>query len=233
MKTRLIDKLYAKYPDFAQVMGDRGKRAVAFLLISLVITLLFAIYNAVLAIVYKAAWNIVLGGYYTVLLASKIGVLFGFGSIKRYEDNAELHGAVTYLISGIVLLILHTPLVFLVDLIKINAFHYAGVLIYAYAFYAFYKIIAAIVNCVKTAKHKLGLVMQSVRNINLADAMVSVLALQTALISTFDKGTDFAYANVITGGVICAIVMLCSIYMIVRASILLAKIRRQKRDGKR
>ncbi len=222
-----IERLSRKYPNLARVLKDSGNRAALFLAISLAATLLFAVYNGVLAIVYKSTWNIALGGYYTLLLASKIGLLLGFGNAKRREENAELHGALTYLISGAALFLLHTPLVILVIETRGNAFRYAGVLIYFYAAYAFYKIIAAVVNLVRSYKHRSGLVTQAIRNINLADAMVSVLALQTALISTFG-GEGMPHANIATGGVICGIVMLGSIFMCIRASVLLVRIRREK-----
>lgn len=219
MKGRLTEK----YPNLARVLGDYGNRAAIMLALSLAVNALFVVYNGVLAVVYKASWNIVLGGYYMMLLVSKIGLLFGFGKTKRKSGNAELHGALTYLTGGLVLFILHVPLVILVTLLKDNSFHYAGILVYVYAAYAFYKIIAAIVNFVKSYKRKYGLVLQAMRNINLADALVSVLALQTALISAFG---DLPNANTVTGGIICGLVLIGSILMIIRASAELVRIRR-------
>ena len=220
---KITDKLANKYPNLARVLGDDGNRTAILLVLSLVANLLFVIYNGVLAVVYKASWNIVLGGYYMMLLLSRIGLLFGFGNTKRKEENAEYHGALTYLTGGIVLFILHTPLVILVTLLKDNSFHYAGLLVYVYAVYAFYKIISAIVNLVKSYRRKYGLELQAMRNINLADALVSILALQTAMLSSFG---DLPYANIITGSVICGIVMIGSIFMIIRASVTLTRIRR-------
>lgn len=231
MKRAFADKLAQRFPNLARVLNDNGSRAAALLAISLAATLLFAVYNAMLAVVYKSSWNITLGGYYTLLLVSKIGLLLGFGNAKRREENARLHGALTYLISGLVLFLLHTPLVILVMETRNNAFHYAGALVYGYAAYAFYKVIAATVNLVRSYKHRSGLVMQAIRNINLADAMVSLLALQTALISTFGNGS-LPNANIITGGIICGIVMLGSIFMIIRASVLLYGIRRNSSGRK-
>lgn len=220
---KLIDRLAQKYPNLARVLGNKGNRTAILLALSLCVNLLFVIYNGVLAVVYKASWNIVLGGYYMMLLISRIGLLFGFGNTKRKKENAEYHGALTYLTGGIVLFILHTPLVILVTLLKDNSFHYAGVLVYVYAAYAFYKIISAIVNLVKSYKRKYGLELQAMRNINLADALVSILALQTALVSSFG---ELPHANVITGSIICGIVMLGSIFMVIRASVVLVRIRR-------
>ena len=56
----------------------------------------------------------------------------------------------------------------------------------------------AIYNMVKVTKRK-GLVTKAVRHINLASAMVSILALQTALFDAFGEGGDFRLANALMG----------------------------------
>ncbi len=225
MKQSISQKLIERYPNLGKIIGEDAKRASLILIGSLVAGLCFTIYNGVLAVVYKSSWNIVLGGYYFLLFVARIIVLFGFAGTRKNNGNAERRGAFTYLFGGCVLFILHTPLVILVTLLDTYSFHYAGVLAYFYALYAFYKIIAAIVNVIKTRKRKLGLVVQTMRNLNFADAMVSILALQTALISAYGEG-GMPKANVATGGAICGIVLIGSVYMIVRAIVELVRLRR-------
>ena len=218
-----IDALSEKYPNLMRILRSGGDRAVLFMALSMLIGLLFCVYNSVLAGVYHAIWNAVLAGYYFLLLQVKVAILFGVRRTKKSDDPVK-DDIVAYLVSGIMMFIMHTAVVFLV--INVNrgeSFKYDGLIIYGYALYAFCKIIAAIVNLVKTKKQKLSLVVQSVRNINIADALISILALQTAMLSTFG---ELGNANIITGSVICGIVMLGSIYMIIRAIILLKRLRR-------
>ncbi len=219
----IIEKLSEKYPNCARILKNGGDRAVLFTAVSMAVGLLFCIYNAVLAVVYGIAWNAVLAGYYFLLVLVKTGILFGFRRTCKGDDPVR-DDIVAYLVAGLTMLVMHIAVVSLV--IRLNegeSFHYAGVIIYGYALYAFVKIIAAIVNLVKTRKRKLSLVTQAIRNINLADAAISILALQTAMLSEFGS---FGNANRITGGAICAIIMLMSVYMIIRASVLLTKYRR-------
>lgn len=57
--------------------------------------------------------------------------------------------------------------------------------------------------------------VKAVRDINLADAMVSVLALQTAMLREFSPGQNVDFVNCLTGGVICALTVALGIYMVV------------------
>lgn len=220
----VIEKLSAKYPNLMRVLRNGGDRAVLFMALSLVVGILFCVYNSVLAGVYGIIWNAVLAGYYFLLVQVKVGILFGFRKTRK-GDDPEKDDIVAYLVSGIMLFIMHTAVVFLVIMVnRGGSFRYNGIIVYGYALYAFVKIISAIVNLIKTKKQGQSLVVQAVRNINIADALISVLALQTAMLNSF--GT-LENANLITGSVICAIVMAGSVYMIIRASVKLVKLRRK------
>lgn len=89
-----------------------------------------------------------------------------------------------YRTGGILLIVLTLALsAAVVQMVYANrAFEYAGLMIYASAAYAFYKIIMALYNLVKARKQS-DFKIRAVRNINFADAAVSVLALQTAMVS--------------------------------------------------
>ena len=64
------------------------------------------------------------------------------------------------------------------------------------------------------------------KNINLADAMVSILALQTAMFHEFGTGMgDFNIGtmNAITGAVVCALTAAIGIFMIVYTTLIIRK----------
>lgn len=70
--------------------------------------------------------------------------------------------------------------------------------------------------------------VRAAKNINLADAFVSILALQTAMFREFDAGdvVNVATMNAVTGAIVCALTAALGVFMIVIA----AKKVGQKRD---
>ena len=101
-----------------------------------------------------------------------------------------------------------------------KGFTYAGMLIYVMAAYSFYHITVAIVDFVKYRKHK-SPVMNSIKMIKLAAALVSMLSLETAMLSSFGAEMDALEKRIFiaaTGAGICVIVLGLSSYMIVKST---------------
>ena len=97
-----------------------------------------------------------------------------------------------------------------------QGFSYAGWTIFAYAAYAFYKITMSVINLFR-AKKQDDLTVQAVRNINLTDAAVSILALQTALLASFQTDeVNISLFNTLTGIAVSAVSVTLGIVMIVR-----------------
>ena len=84
---------------------------------------------------------------------------------------------------------------------------YAGLTIYAVATYTFCKLGVAIVNLVKVQRER-SLLQKTLRNISYSDALVSLLALQTALFASFGEGVgDFEPTmNALTGAGVCLMI---------------------------
>ncbi|MDE5548894.1 MAG: hypothetical protein K2J13_01435, partial [Clostridia bacterium] len=62
--------------------------------------------------------------------------------------------------------------------------------------------------------------VQAIRNINLADAIVSMLALQTAMMNSFGEGDQRGFEmtmNAVTGAVVCLVIFTLGIYMVVKS----------------
>jgi uncharacterized protein with PQ loop repeat len=124
-------------------------------------------------------------------------------------------------VCGCVLLVMNQALAAIVIYIvhQNQGFSYPGVLIYGMALYAFYAIITAIINVVKF--RKLGSpVLSAAKCVTLTAALVSMLSLETAMLSEFG-GDDYAFRKTMTGisgGVVCTFVLAMAIYMIVRAT---------------
>ena len=98
------------------------------------------------------------------------------------------------------------------------------------ALYSFYSVIMAIMNVVKFRKHN-SPVMSAAKAINLVAAMVSILSLETAMVSQFGGDDDSNFRQIMTGatgGGVCVIVLGMAIFMIVRSSINLKKLQINK-----
>lgn len=88
------------------------------------------------------------------------------------------------------------------------------------AVYVFYAITVAIINIVKTRRSKSPLIAAA-RAINLVAAMVSILSLETAMLSRFGGDDDPLFRktmNGATGGGVCTAVIAMAVYMICHAN---------------
>ena len=121
-------------------------------------------------------------------------------------------------LAGVVILVLHQN----------RSFQYAGSLIYAMALYTFYTTIMAVIHVIRYRKYQ-SPVMSAAKAVNLAAALVSMLSLETAMLTQFDTGTTspFFRQSMIasTGGAVCVIVVGMGISMIVYSTRRLKKLK--------
>ena len=103
-------------------------------------------------------------------------------------------------------------------------FVHAGWTIYVFAVYTLYKMTMSIINVVK-ANHFDDFTVQALRSVNLADALVSILALQTALLLQFSDGKTMAAANALTGVTVCILVLAMGVFMIMRGNKYLKRVK--------
>ena len=191
--------------------------------VSFVVTIGFAAFEATLAGMTGSIWYAALAIYYTMLAFLRGGMLLAARVGKRHGEDEILlkkRGVRSYLISGVLLVLLTFALSGIIVLVvtKDYRFEYAGLMIYVAAVYAFVKIIFAIIGIVKARKQS-NLVTLAICDVNVADALVSILALQVAMLQTFtENGSEFQSAtfNAATGGVIGVLIIALGIYMTVR-----------------
>ena len=215
-------------PFWNRLFTEYGFRTILFSIGSFAINLAFAVYNGSVAIVISSIWFGALAAYYVLLIVLR-GIILVYHVFRRKavkagqtEDVTELKDTRIYRICGIVLLLLPIALSFaILQMVRANdSFVHTGITIYAYAIYAFYKIIVSIYNFVKTRRSS-EMTVRASKNINLADAMVSILALQTAMFREFDTAGDFvniARMNAVTGAIVCALTSAIGIFMIIIAA---------------
>lgn len=226
-KNGFTNKMYEQY----------GFRTVVFALVSLTLSLANALLNGVTGIVYLSLWYIALGAYYLLLFVMRGGVLLSHrkkGKAAKTETPTQIkvREFKAYRVCGILLVLLPLALSFAIleMIVSDRAFVRAGMMIYVTALYTCYKVTMAIRNIFKARKND-DATVQAIRNVNLADALVSVLALQTAMFHEFAGGESIGYANAITGAVVCALTAALGIFMIVKGSACVKKLQTEKDDG--
>lgn len=214
-----VKKLLA-HPLGGRYITDVAFRAEVSLYPSLVINMLYAAIKLVSGFLYGSVWFITLSAYYILLAVMRFLLLTSArkrhvqssiaAEFKRYRICGILLAVMTLALSGMILFIVRQD----------GGYDYPGILIYVMAMYAFYAVITAVINIVKFRKHG-SPVLSAAKAINLTAALVSMLALETAMLSQFGSNDAPLFRHIMTassGGVACAFVLGMAIYMIVHAT---------------
>ena len=205
------------------LLRNFGFRTVIFAIGSFAMSLLFSGFNAYMGIANRSIWYGALAAFYIALAFIRGGVLtYHSKKIGKQKDtqNDEYVKAKVYRNSGIITLILNIALSAAIAQMIFSGAHftYIGWTIFAYAAYAFYKITMSIISFIRAHKQT-DLTVRAIRNINLVDALVSILALQTALLTMFsEEGVNISMMNTLTGIAVSVISISIGIYMIVSAN---------------
>ncbi len=191
------------------------------LYLSLALNLLYAVMKLYIGIGERSAWFITLAAYY-ILLA-----LMRFFLLRHMQKNKITKNKLSewkrYLFCGAVLMAMNLVLSYMVALVIVNdgGFTYDGYMIYLMAAYAFYKIIMAVISILKYRKYKSPILSAS-KAIGFAAALVSMLALEIAMLTQFGGENDSPLFNQrmigATGAGVCSIVIGMATYMIVRST---------------
>ena len=97
-------------------------------------------------------------------------------------------------------------------------YEYPGTLIYAFAAYTFYSLISATINLIRYRSINRP-ILSAAKILSLANALISILALQTALFVQFGDGeSSILILNGITGSTVCLSIFIMAILMIVHST---------------
>lgn len=179
----------------------------------------YTVFLAVMAFMYDSVWYGALAVYYIVLATLRGSVLIQNNKDeKKFKyDFRRLQMAKlgTYRYCGIMMLALTVALaVSVIQLIAVGAGpRTAGWFIYVFAAVAIYKVVNGVVQFVRSTKRD-DLVVRSVQYINLAVTLVSVLTLQTVILSAYPTQIPPDVFNGITGFAVCLITLAIGTFMI-------------------
>lgn len=206
-----------------KLINQYSFRTVVFAVGSFILTAAYVAFNGVMGVISRSVWYGSLAAYYLLLAIMRGGVLNFHRKKGKLLKEGEAQGVKAlkiYRLCGVGLIVMPVALstAILHMVLGKNTFQRYGYTIYVSALYAFYKIIMAVYNAVK-AKKTNDAVIGALRNINLADAFVSILALQTAMFNEFGGDIQLVMQmNAATGATVCALTAALGVAMIVSAN---------------
>lgn len=233
LKKRFREELM-KYKYTKRYLEDFEFKSMVSACVSFSINMIYAIFQGVMGILSHSIWYGSLSLYYIVLCSIRGGIVFANYRRRKTEDEHEylIKQVRSYRNCGIYLNILTLALsASIVQMVILNqGYKYAGLMIYVMAAYAFYKLTISIVNIVR-AKRTENYTTKSIRNLNLSDALVSILALQTAMFQAFGTEVEPFLFNALTGAGVTLITIIISVIMIVKGTKELNKLKKEKENG--
>lgn len=224
-----LPKFAKNVPILQKYLSDRSFRGEVGLYTGLTMNILYTVFRMASGIVYGSVWFISLGIYYAVLALSRFYLIYA----RKRHAGKIIEEYKSYVKTAVMLLVLNFPMGGMIVLMVIDnaGFSYPGYVIYLSAAYTFYTAIIATVNIGKYKK--LGSpILSAAKGVSLITAMMSVLGLQTAMLSSFaEKGEAYAKVmNAITGGIVFFACMGIEIYMLTRGTRAIRALRQEAQN---
>ena len=201
---------------------------------SLAINLIYVVINAVSGYIYQTYWFVIFAIYYAIIavmrcllvrytIKNQIGKDY-FGELKRARLCAYILMTVNLALSAAVLMMVFGD----------RGFQYQGFLIYVIALYTFYITVTAVTDMIKYRKYN-SPILSVTKVIKMTSALFSMLFLETAMFAQFGADTSQEVKRLMimmTGAGISITVVSMAIYMIVRTTGEINKIRSGNKNGK-
>lgn len=216
------------------LITDTGLRTVVFMVPGMGVNLIYAIFNGVIGVTNHSAWYGSLAAYYILLCVMRFvsvsyarkvydgKVHIGKNNRQKNEYGLEARAWRVYRNCGVMLSVSSIALGGAVIMLVLGegGKSYPGLMIYAVATYTFYKLVMAITNMIKVGKEN-AILLITFRNISYADALVSLLSLQTALFAAFGQNSEaiIPIFNALTGAGVCLMILALGIYMVHKSKI--------------
>ncbi len=193
---------------------DKGNRKAYFVTVpSIFIDYFFVGFNIYLGVLTASWWHIMLSLYYVLLLFLRNAVIMRAGRaiISRNMAQRQIKNHHKFGFSLLMMDIVMAISMYLMLQNKI-AKPFNILLIVPIAFYTVYKVIMAIINLFKAHKSK-SLFIIELRKICQADALISILMLESALINKFGDLKNMLYYDIslYSGAVVCLIIFLMAV----------------------
>ena len=195
---------------------------------------LYGIFQLWLGFYHHTFWFCSLGGYYICLAIMRF---FLVRHTRKYAPSEKMQTElVKYRACGIVFLVMNLALAMIIFFMVYwnRTFEHHMITAIAMAAYSFTALITAIVNVIKYRKYNSPIYSAS-KTITLAAALVSMLTLESTMLTTFSDGTMTATTQNwmlgATGGAISVLIVSTAIYMIVIGTKKLKELKTEVNNG--
>ncbi|MBQ8624461.1 MAG: hypothetical protein IJ424_08890 [Oscillospiraceae bacterium] len=192
----------------------------------------YAVFQLGLGFFHSSFWFFSLAGYYICLALMRFYLI---RHTRKYSSGERLDEELKkYRACGIVFLIMNLALSLMVFFMVYwnRTFNHHEITTIAMAAYTFTAFTMAIISIVKYRKYE-SPVYSASKAISLAAACVSMLTLESTMLTTFDDGTTDMLTRKImlgaTGAVVCLFIIIMAIYMIARSTKEIKKIKGEQK----
>lgn len=215
-RSKLMQKI-ASSAFVDQYLHDPAFRGSVSIYQGMIVYFLYVLFRIATGIRYASVWFISMAVYYMVLGGLRAYLI---SSYRRREAGGLSFEYCCYRRTAWLLFLLNIPMGGMIVLMvwTNSGFFYPGYIIYLSALYTFYTMAVSIVNLVKF--RKLGSpILSAAKVLNFVSAMMSILGLQTAMISRFSvNGENYrGLMNAVTGGFVYGIVVMIAVYMLLHS----------------
>ncbi len=217
---RKIDAVKQENKYISRYFGDASLRVKTSLYCSFAINVFYTVMQLGLGIYNHSIWFYALAGYYFILGLMRFFLLKETRK-EKLGENLKLEFQ-HYRFCGIMLLVMNIALSVIVIYIVVQnrGFSYHYIMTIAMAAYTFSTFTSAVVNVVRYKKYN-SPVMSAAKAINLVAAVVSMLSLETAMLTAFGDEDESGFRKIMTastGFVVCTVILYMAVYMIVKST---------------
>ena len=232
----LYRKHKARKPHYKTVYGRSALRVKVSLYSSLTINTAYAIFQLGLGFYHSSFWFYSLAVYYILLAVMRFFLLRDVKLASFDSGETIVSELKRYRFCGISLVLMNVALAGIVFFIawQNRGFEHHFITTIALAAFTFASLTIAIVNAVRYRKYNSPL-FSAAKAISLASAAVSMLTLESAMLSAFGKDGQESFRLImtsLTGAAVCIFVLVMAIYMIINSNKKLRKITEEQSNGK-
>lgn len=218
--TGFVDEKVEENPYTSKVVKDQRLKTVVGSFPETATSVLYAVYNGYLGIRYGSPWLGTMSAYYIILAIMRLGAIRQNQKIAKitdeklrmktedsiYRRNSQLFMGLAIVLAGVVILLVHS----------IGGETHGEYTIFVVALFTFYKVIKALISMAQDRKNDSPLIT-IILKVNYIDSLVSILMLQTSLLTAFGEGqTDMINTfNLFTGIGVCVMILIAGIQGIV------------------
>lgn len=187
---------------------------------SVTLNILYALLQLFSGFYFHSIWFYALAGYYALLAIMRFFLLKDARKIVAGKN--KFYEFLVYRLCGILLLLMNLTLAVIVFYIvwQNRGFEYHYIHTIAMAAYTFTAMTLAVINVFKYRRYESPL-MSAARVISLASALVSILSLETAMLTAFGEAGNDSFRQImtaITGAAVCLLVLAMAINMIIHST---------------